>query len=327
MMRLLKKLASLRLTLAGFVVLFAAVIVDQQFGPPALYTIVPPLGLLACNLGAALLVDSRIRRTPALYAFHVCLLLLLLIAAAGQLLSFEARLSLVEGQAYQPDMLRDARGGIVAPPPLLAGRLQQASIKVKYAADLTRGKTHSRMIVPGQGEVEFGDDVPLVTDGYRIYTTSNKGFAVLLTWLPDTGGAQLGAVQFPSFPIKELGQQAAWTPPLGSPLILRLELPPSRYADSWTLDADFARTAALQVVVDGEIEHLEPGDATTLADGGRLTFEGIRMWMGYDVTYDPTLPWMFSVATLCVICMAVHFVGRLRRPASQRSRSPQRCPA
>ena len=27
-----------------------------------------------------------------------------------------------------------------------------------------------------------GDDTPLVLDGYRLYTTSNKGFAPLLTW-------------------------------------------------------------------------------------------------------------------------------------------------
>ena len=163
------------------------------------------------------------------------------------------------------------------------------------------------------GHLEIGDDVPLVIDGYRLYTTSNKGFAALLTWLPEQGDEQLGAVQFPSYPAKELGQATHWSTPAGERIEFALALPPSPYNETWTLSAALAGEATIELKVAGEGRVLRPGDLVTVT-GGRLRYEGLSMWMGYELTYDPTLPWLFSIAVLAVVFMSIHFAARLLRP-------------
>jgi len=80
-MTLLRPLASLRLTLVGLVLLGGGLVIDQNHWLPSAWVITPPLLLLGINLAAALVVDPRFRRQPALFAFHLCLLLLALLAS------------------------------------------------------------------------------------------------------------------------------------------------------------------------------------------------------------------------------------------------------
>jgi cytochrome c biogenesis protein len=313
MTRMLHVLASLRLTLGGLLLLAAGLVVDQNQWLPGVWAITPPLALLAVNLAVALMVDSRFRRKPALFAFHLCLLLIAVLAGYGQIVRYDARLPLTEGQAFAAALLQPVRSGLLLPDPLADGVLKQGAIEVDYTPGIRRGATRSQVWLADRGWLEIGDDVPLLIDGYRLYTTSNKGFAALLTWLPDQGDQQLGAVQFPSYPAKELGQVSRWHTPAGQQIGLALALPPSPYNETWTLSAGLADGAAIELNVAGQRQVLHPGDVITVR-GGRLRYERLSMWMGYELTYDPTLPWLFSIAVLAVIFMAIHFAARILRP-------------
>ena len=313
MIGVLQILASLRLTLAGLLLLATGLVVDQNQWLSGIWAITPPLVLLGVNLAAALLVDPRFRRKPALFAFHLCLLLLAVLAGYGQLARYDARLPIAEGQVFSGALLKPVRTGPLAPPPLVDGILRQGAIAVDYTAGLRRGATRSEVWVADRGRFEIGDDVPLLVDGYRLYTTSNKGFAALLTWLPRLGEEQLGAVKFPSYPAKELGQAIRWRTPAGQQIEFALALPPSPYNETWTLTTALADEAAIELNVDGQRRVLRPNDVMTVT-GGRLRYERLSMWMGYELTYDPTLPWLFSVAVLAVVFMAIHFGTRMLRP-------------
>mgnify|MGYP001812169423 CR=1 FL=1 len=309
----LRKLASLRLTLGGLLLLAAGLVVDQRGWLSGIWAITPPLLFLAVNLAAALLVDPRFRRKPALFAFHLCLLLLAMLAGYGQLVRYDARLPIAEGQSFSGAQLMPVREGPLMAPPLVDGVLRQGPIAVDYTPGLRRGATRSEVWVADRGWYEIGDDVPLMIDGYRLYTTSNKGFAALLTWVPQQGEEQLGAVQFPSYPAKELGQASRWNTPAGQQIEFVLALPPSPYNETWTLSTALAGEATIELNVTGQRRVLRPGDVMTVTDG-RLRYEGLSMWMGYELTYDPTLPWLFSIAVLAVVFMTIHFAARIMRP-------------
>lgn len=312
MNRLLHRFASLRLTLAGLVLLAIGLVADQKGWLPGAWVITPPLGLLALNLAAALTVDPRFRGRPSLFAFHLCLLLLALLAGYGQLGTFKARLVLMEGQAYSPGLVGPTDDGMLPQVRLSEGVWHQGSIEVDFAPASRRGATRSRVWVDGRGWLEVGDDVPLILDGYRFYTTSNKGFAAILEWRPDQGEVELGAIRFPSFPARALGQFADWQTPAGEALRITLALPPAPYAESWTLSVDMTLEAQLEIEAAARRLSLRPGESVALA-GGRLRLQGWSTWMGYTVRYDPTLPWLFSLATLAVFFMTTHIAARVLR--------------
>ena len=326
MIDLLRAIASLRLTMLGLLLLAASLVVDQNHWLPGVWAITPPLGLLAVNLAAAMLVDPRFRRKPALFAFHLCLLLLAVLAGFGQLARFDARLSLVEGQEYDGGLLTPVRSGPLAPEPLVDGVLRQGPIAVEYMPGQRRGATRSQIWVAGRGWLEVGDDIPLLIDGFRLYTTSNKGYAALLTWLPERGAPQLGAVQFPSYPATELGQVSSWRTPAGEEIEMALAVPPSPYSETWILSTARAADATVEVTSAGQRKRLRAGEVISLS-GGKLRFERVNMWMGYSVTYDPTLPWLFSLAVLAVVFMSAHFAIRLWQPVRSDALSDRGSPA
>ena len=326
MIRVLRSMASLRLTLVGLLLLAVGLVVDQNHWLSGAWAITPPLALLAANLAAAMLVDKRFRRKPALFGFHLCLLLLAALAGYGQLARFDARLFLVEEQEYDAALLTPVRSGPLAPEPLVDGVLRQGAIAVDYTPGLRRGATRSQVWVAEHGWLEVGDDIPVLIGGYRLYTTSNKGYAALLTWLPERGNPQLGAVQFPSYPATELGQISSWRSPGGEEIQMALAVSPSPYSEAWTLSAAMASDATLEVKSAGQRKRLQPGESMSFS-GGTLRFERVSMWMGYRVSFDPTLPWLFSLAVLAVVFMSAHFATRLWQPAWSHALSGGRYPA
>ena len=61
---------------------------------------------------------------------------------------------------------------------------------------------------------------------------------------------------------------------------------------------------------EGEAIALVPGEAVAVR-AGSLRLVDVRMWMGYEVFYDPTLPWLFAAAVAGVLCMAWYLCGAL----------------
>lgn len=322
-----RALASLRVTLVGMILLAigAALSYDNPATTP-IWVLVVPLLLLALNLMAAIATNPRINRRPGLLVFHVALLGICVLAAIGRMARYEAHVEMLEGTAFSTEsLLNESRG------PLHWGELEkvrfvQGSYTVDYAEQLTRGPTRSQVWIPdGQGGWEsriVGDDKPLVIDGYRFYTSFNKGFAVVLTWAPQGGAPVTGSVHMPSYPLFEYKQDNTWTPPGGAPVKFWLRLETGlRHDGRWTLDGK--RAQGMLVVYNGEQRtELKPGETVALP-GGTLRYERLSTWMGYKIFYDPTLQALFFVSVIGVLGLGAHFWRRFGAISTTRKNTPE----
>jgi len=308
---MLRRLASLKFTLVGMALLTGGAMLS--YGNPAevsVWVLVVPLALLALNLAAAIVTNPRINRQPGLLVFHICLLATVLLAGLGRLTHLDAHLEIAQNQAFSKDILQEVRKG-----PWHSGNLDkvqfiQGAFTVDYAPGLKRGLTHSQIFLPGLGGAtvvqDVGDDRPLILERYRFYTTHNKGFAPVLTWLPNQGEPVTGRINMPAYPLYEYKQDNSWVPPGTKEEIkfwLQLQTGMT-LEDSWVLDGRNA-TGTLVVTSSGKRVELEPGDEVSLADG-RLRFENLTTWMGYRVFYDPTIQWLFWV-TIAGVFGLTHF--------------------
>jgi len=312
MMAVLRSLASTRLTLVGMALL--AIGAGLSYNNPAnvsIWVLILPLALLSLNLSAAIITQPGINRRPGLLIFHIGLLSVCLLVGLGRLTFFDARIELVENSTFDPAAMTDVRQG-----PWHRGHLSKISFlqqnyTVAYRPGLVRGATRSNILLPdGQGGWEpraVGDDTPLILDGYRFYTTFNKGFAAILTWANERGEAITGNINMPSYPLFEYRQDNSWVPPGSEREIkfwLRLE---TGYTleDYWVLDG--RKASGVLVVNDGDQRvELNPGEGIQMADG-YLRYEGLSTWMGYKIFYDPTLHWLFIAAMMTVFGLALHF--------------------
>lgn len=306
-------LASLRLTAVAMAALFAAVFLSCALALAAKGWIVPPLGLLALNLCAAVMVNRRIRASPGLMVFHLALLAICLLAGAGVLTRMHGRIEVVEGMAFDPSDVQIVERGIWHHGGVPRGAFVQGPVEVDFVSGLLRQRTRSRVAVPlagGTSESELSDTQPLKTAGYRFAPTSNKGYALLLTWRDDTGAEMTGAVHMPSFPALEWKQEQGWRTPAGEDVLFTLK-PPARPAGDagWTLRSDGATSEVAVVLQDGRTI-LKPGEWQPLR-GGALRLEGVRLWIGYRVDHEPLIGWMLLAATLGIAGLSLHFYLRL----------------
>lgn len=312
----LSRLSSLKLTLVGMILL--GIGAGLSYGNPtdvSVWVLIVPLALLAINLAAAILTNPRINRQPGLLVFHVALLSTVVLAGVGRLTHLDAHLEIALGQAFSQDLLLEVQKG-----PWHAGNLDavafvQGPYTVEYAAGLRRGLTHSEVLIPGPNSKmtarDVGDDRPLVLERYRFYTTFNKGFTPILTWIPDQGQPVTGRINMPSYPLYDYKQDNRWTPPGTQEEIkfwlqldtgLTLEKP-------WVLDGRNAKGVLVVTSKDQRVE-LNLGDEVRL-EHGSLRYDDLTTWMGYRVFYDPTIQWMFFVAIAGVIGLSHYFWKKL----------------
>lgn len=317
-MNFLRKLSSLKITLVGMgLMVMAAMLVYGDPTAVSIWVLVTPMAILAVNLSAAIISNQKINQQPGLLLFHVCLLSLILLAGVGRLIHLDAHMELRANQAFAPEALLEVRAG-----PLHQGDIEQVHFvqgpyRVNYAEGLKRGLTHSYVRVqnphnPALWEPrDVGDDRPLLIGNYRFYTTFNKGFSAILTWIPESGEAVTGAINMPSYPLFDYKQDNQWTPPGSDQAIrfwLRLTTGMDEKAD-WVLDP--AKASAILVVHDGERRiELKTGESIALAHG-QLRYEALSAWMGYRVFYDPTIQWLFIVSIIGVAGLAYYFWDKL----------------
>lgn len=308
----LQWLGTTRFTLVGMAMLGigAALSYDNPVSTP-IWVLVVPLFLLALNLLVAIINNPAINRRFGLLMFHVGLLSVVILVAIGRLTHMEGHIELVDGTAFDPQALFDIHQG-----PLHRSKLEQIhfiqqGFKVDYRPEMKRGLTHDRILLATDDGVvmpmEIGDDRPLKTHGYRIYSTSNKGFAPRLVWIPDDGQVEMGTLHMPSYPLLYFRQSNEWTPPGEQQAIkfwLRLETGLDK-DNAWVLDPSKAK-GVLVVNSDGKRSELHPGDSIRLS-GGTLQYQKLSSWMGFKVFYDPTLPWLFVSAILAVVGLVMHY--------------------
>jgi cytochrome c biogenesis protein len=307
----LQWLGSTRFTLVGMALLGigAALSYDNPVTTP-IWVLVIPLFLLALNLLIAIISNPAINRRFGLLMFHTGLLTVVILVAIGRLTSMEGHIELVDGAAFDPAAVFDVRKGPLHRDRLEQIRFIQQNYKVEYRPGMKRGLTHNQILLAGDdGRLvprEIGDDRPLLIEGYRIYSTSNKGFAPRLTWKGDDGTVESGSIHMPSYPLLYFRQANEWTPPGGETVKFWLQLETGLDKDNaWVLDPRRA-TGVLVVNSGGTRTELHPGQSVRLK-GGTLQYQRLSSWMGFKVFYDPTLPWLFVSAILAAIGLLIHY--------------------
>ena len=315
---LLRSFASLKLTLFGIVALLAAVLLAYFDRQQSSLFILPPLILLATNLLAAIIFNPRIRQNSGLLMFHICLLMIAILTVLSQLSSMKGRVEIVQGTAFDPANVTVVEQGAWHP----FGRLHQVSfvqddIEVDYVAGLRRGPTRSRLLLEQDDAIVIGDNTAYRSNGYRFYTTSNKGFAAIINWYDRNGQVERGAIHFPSYPLYDWKQQNQWQPPSGEPLEFRLLVDTALDTErAWTLRR--ASEGQIEIILpDKSVRTLRTGDFLELGNG-LLEFEAVRMWMGYKIFFDPFLAWFFAAALVGVAGIGWHYYLKLSSPLKTR---------
>lgn len=307
----LRALASLKLTLVILIALGAGIVVSYNSAVRTTWALVVPLVLFAVNLAAAVATNGVFRRQTALLVFHLALITIVLLVAAGRLTYLKGQLELTEGEAFS-GILKERDAGPFHPSRLDRISFVNEGFRIEYAPGVRRGRTENRVAwQDGSGHWQqgtIGDQDPLVLRGYRFYTSFNKGFAPTFLWHPRGGGEpQFGTIHLPSYPIHEYRQALEWQPP-GSSTQLWTQL----QFDEVILDPErpsefrLPRNHTLVVRVGDERRELKPGERLELPDGS-LEYRGLRSWMGYTVFYDWTLPWLFAACAVAVGSLAWHF--------------------
>ena len=310
MRRALLALASLKLTLAIIIILVAGIGVIYFSNVRYVWALAVPFTAFAVNLSAAVATNLVFRRQTALLVFHLALITIVLLIALGRMTYLKGRFELVEGDTFVGRLLQEESGpwhshrldGI---------RLTNENFTISFFGPMQRGTTQNRVtwqsVDGGSGQSVIGDQYPLLLSGYRIYTTPNKGFAPVFRWRPDSGQEQTGTVHFPSYPRLQLQQVNDWQPP-GSQTKLWFMLQIDEVILSPDKPSEFRIPNAHQLVVRvGESRRtLKPGESLRLPEG-ELTYLGLRKWMGYEISYDFTLPWLLAAAILAVLSMIWHF--------------------
>jgi len=312
---MIRALGSVRFTLVLLGALAAGVVALLALDLPPTWCVAAPLFALTANLLAAVATNPAFRRQGPLLAFHLALAAVAALAAIGRLTYLQGGAEVTSGQPFTGEMVGFERG------PLHRVRLAEAAFvnagfEIDYAAGLRRGPTRNLVRWTDEDGVarraQIGDQDALVLRGYRFYTTSNKGFAPRLVWTPAGGAPHEVDLHMPSYPVFQFGQELEWNlPRSGTTVKVSLQI------DEDIIDPEKAsrfRVPArqrLRIEGAGAAAELRPGESMALG-GGTLAYVSLGSWMGYKVSYDWTLPWIFAAAATAALALAAHFAQRWR---------------
>jgi cytochrome c biogenesis protein len=295
----MKLLSSLKLTLVGLAALGLGVL----WGSAA--AIAAPLFLLAANLAAAIVVNPAFRTQLPLLVFHLALAFLVALAAAGRLTYLKGRVELSTGETFSGALAHE-EAGLLHRSRLGAISFTNEGFSISYSPGLNRNETRNRVSWAREERV-IGDQQPLQLEGYRFYTSSNKGFAPILAWRAPDGAMHRGTIHLPSYPMYDYRQAQEFTPPAASEsLWLMLEFDEVLIDPHQRSEFRLPREHSLVVRYGESRAVLKPGERLAVG-GGELRYEGLTSWMGYNVFYDWTLPWMLAAALLATASMGWHY--------------------
>ena len=277
---------------------------------------VVPVVLVLTNLLAALATNARLKSQSMLFAFHAALVVLILAIGADRMSSMSGRVEVTEGSMFDASAVT-AKVGLLHRLHLDDVRFLQGPFEIKYAPGMKRRETESVIRIPQNDgtwrEVKGGDDTPLIFGDYRFYTTHNKGYAPVLTYVSASGAAQTGAVHLPSYPANDSKQGLAWTPPGATrPLKVWLHIPEPVFEKdrAWT----FTKPAGTRLVlIDGEERHeLQVGEVTALGPA-QVRYDGLRTWMGYTIVGQSLTHWIAAASLMACLALMAHVVAVLCR--------------
>jgi hypothetical protein len=280
-----------------------------------------PFALLVANLAASLLTHARFRTDLPLLIFHLALLALVSLLVLARLIYLDGRATLTSGTAFDGQLQMLEQG------PLHPGRVQELHFANDgFAEDFyLEGKgrykaTYNRLRWQDENGVwqaaQIGDDQALQLHGYKIYTARRRGYSPLFRWEPkgDVNGAegQLGTVQLSDQNDGVYAPSSSWTLPGGPEVWVMLDAKVPDQSQSGprkNLNAE-ALDHSLVLRIGEQRSLLKPGESISLPTG-RLTYVRLDTWMGYLVSYDPTLPWIMATILIGVVSLIWFYWRRI----------------
>lgn len=314
MMTLLKKLASLRLTLVGMITLALLAILGSRNPDVGTGITIIPLVILVVNLLAALLTNRSFRTQTGLLVFHIGLLLVFACIGLSVLLRYDGHVEVLQGGAFDAEQVETVVQGWWHDDRLEDIRFYQGEVRVDYLPGLNRQETHSAVEYSDASgkmrRITVGDTRTVTVDGYRIAATFNKGFALLLQWTGADGREVLGAIHMPSFPAFDWKQVTSWTTPAGQQVEVELDFdePVSSDGSEWTFGNTDMPYSIYISIEGGPQQTIRHGESAELA-GGVVRAVDLRVWMAYRIEYLPLLSWMLVAAMLAITGLAMHFAS------------------
>ncbi len=314
LVQVLRWLAAPQLTVLVFVLAAVSALWISEAGAPPTLVFTPPLLLLTVNLAAALLIHPRFRTDLPLLLFHIALIMLVILFFIARMTYLEGLATVTRGATFNGELLRVEKG-----PWHGEGyhnlRFVNEGFIDEYPANgngyLTFNTVHWRDVAGNLHRRVIGDDVPLVLKGYRFYAT-RRGFTPRLFWQPQSGDMQYIDVKLPDIGPDGWHEGFVWTLPGGQQAQLMvehklIEPPPG----SRRVDLGLSQIDAPLIVRTNEQRHvLRPGRSLELA-GGTLSYVKLDVWLGYEVVYDPTTPWLIAVTVIGIVSLIVFYLKRV----------------
>jgi hypothetical protein len=263
-----------------------------------------PFALLVANLVASLLTHARFRTDLPMLIFHLALLALVALLVLARLIYLDGRATLTSGTAFDGQLQMRQQG------PLHPGRVQDLHFANDgfsedfYLEGKGRHKaTYNRLRWQDERgrwqAAQIGDDQALLLNGYKIYTAGRRGYSPLFRWQPHDeakgGEGQLGTVQLSAQQDGIYAPATSWTLPGGPEVWVMLETQVPKEAQRGQR-ADLGAGAldhSLVLRIGEQRSVLKPGQSISLPSG-QLTYVRLDTWMGYLISYDPTLPWIMA---------------------------------
>lgn len=308
--RIVALLGSLRLTLWLIGLLLLTVTAIYLLPVLTNSWLAVPFALLATNLIAALTTNIKFCQQLPLLVFHLALLALLLLIAVGRLSYLKGWVEITVGEAFNGKLTSYEAG------PLHYWQLDMLNFdlekfSIEYDRGLQRGETRAHMQWQDkQGGIQrgvVGDHRPLVLSGYRFYTSHNKGFAPVFSWQPNGGSRTTGSIHLPAYPANEYQQALEWSPPeSGITIWTQLQF------DEVILDPQsqsrfrVPKEHVLVMRIGEQRYELKPGQGIELATG-RLGYQGLQTWMGFNVLSDWTMKWLLATGLFAVLALGWHY--------------------
>lgn len=286
---------------------------------PATSVMAVPFGLLATNLAAAIVVRPALRTDGALLLLHLSLLVLLCLFVIARLIYLDSSVALTNGVPFDGQLLRDERGPLHRDR-LTELRFENAGFTENFPQRGNYEATYNRVRwwdQSGQAhEAVIGDDRPLILAGYRIYTSTYRGFSPVFRWQATDGQEEIGSVQLNDTRMGDFAHASEWKIPDGPNVWAKIEFfePTEPVPGGRRVDLGVDQLNQHLVVRWGSDRRLMKVGETLDLPGGRLTYLRLDSWMGYRVIYDPTQPWLLASVAAAVASLVWFYARRLRTP-------------
>lgn len=299
MSEVFKIIASLKVTLIGLFLLGVGVALIIQHWLSPTVAILPGFIVLLINLAIAILIKEKIRNNIPLLFFHLSLLCLMLLIVSSRLTYLKGWVELNEGEVFS-SLTGILHSGPLHPDDFSRVAFKQGNFTTRIE-DGARRETQSVIGLPiSRKEFLLSDQQPLTLGNYQFTLSSHIGYSIMFSWQGDSGFL-MGSVKLPAYQRDKMLSREWQLPNSQLKVWTMLELDNSR-----SMKGEFVLPKEYRLVLryDKKRFQLKTGQRHCFAHGC-LTFRGLKRWIGYDVFYDWTIPWLIVTCLSAVLSLGV----------------------